>query len=138
MIDIIATFDNAQDALDYEERLLVDGQAHQHPHFLNARAGRLIGRTEAVREKTRTRAIEVSSTPEFKQAKSDMMKRLHAAGAFSFDSIRHEYDGQSLTISEWADKLKTISAQQIRVRLNLGWSFERAITSPVRKRNPNK
>lgn len=45
------------------------------------------------------------------------------------------FNGQSQTIAEWSDATN-ISASLISARINkLGWSVERTLTEPVRKRN---
>lgn len=44
--------------------------------------------------------------------------------------------GKSMTLSEWA-RLYKINPTTISTRLKLGWSVEKAITSPVRSSNKN-
>jgi hypothetical protein len=47
-------------------------------------------------------------------------------------SNRHlDFDGRSLTISQWADELG-ISQTALNLRLLAGWSIERALTTPLR------
>lgn len=47
------------------------------------------------------------------------------------------FQGESLSVTEWAEKLD-ISRQVIFGRLSVGWTVERALTTPVRKRRWGK
>lgn len=44
------------------------------------------------------------------------------------------YEGISLTIQEWAEKLN-ITPSTLRSRINKGWTIDRALTTPVRRLN---
>lgn len=44
------------------------------------------------------------------------------------------YDGISLPIQEWAEKLN-ITPSTLRSRINKGWTIDRALTTPVRRLN---
>lgn len=47
------------------------------------------------------------------------------------NNVRLTYDGETLSVAQWADKLK-VKAPTIYYRLSRGWSVERALTQPVR------
>ena len=44
------------------------------------------------------------------------------------------YEGISLTIQEWAEKLN-ITPSTLRSRIDKGWTIDRALTTPVRRLN---
>lgn len=46
----------------------------------------------------------------------------------------YEHNGVSKPMAEWA-KIYKISAKYVRIRISLGWSFEEALTTKVRRRN---
>lgn len=50
------------------------------------------------------------------------------------DNHRLEFNGKSLCISEWAELLG-LTRSTLDRRLHLGWSVERALTTPVKRRN---
>lgn len=50
---------------------------------------------------------------------------------------RLEYDGRSLTISEWAERLG-VKRSIISARISNGWSVERALTQPPRRSPQSK
>lgn len=45
------------------------------------------------------------------------------------------YNNKTCTINEWAEILN-IKRETLKTRLHLGWSIEKALTTPVRYRNP--
>ncbi len=47
------------------------------------------------------------------------------------------FAGETHTIAEWA-RIKKVSSDLIRNRLNLGWSVEQALTEPTHKQNRKK
>ena len=50
-------------------------------------------------------------------------------------SVRLTLNGITKTVTEWAAEIG-VSANMINQRLYLGWSHERALTTPVKKRTP--
>lgn len=46
------------------------------------------------------------------------------------------YNGETYTMSEWADQQK-IPRDTLRKRITCGWSIEKALTTPVKKRKDN-
>ena len=50
---------------------------------------------------------------------------------------RIEYDGQSRTVPEWAEILG-MHEETLRHRVNRGWTAERAIETPIQRKNPSK
>lgn len=48
-------------------------------------------------------------------------------------NIRCTFQGETHTVSEWA-QMKKMSASTLRARLRTGWSVERALTEPVKKK----
>lgn len=50
---------------------------------------------------------------------------------------RIEFDGLSLTLSEWSDRLR-IPLKRVSARLTAGWSDEKALTTPVDTRMASK
>lgn len=54
-------------------------------------------------------------------------------------NVRFEHGGESLTLSEWAERLG-MARESLRDRIQSGWSVERALTTPPlrhRERSPD-
>lgn len=48
-----------------------------------------------------------------------------------------ELNGERLTVTEWADRLN-INKQTLYARVYAGWTDEKALTTPTRKKSPSK
>jgi len=65
--------------------------------------------------------------PDEKIFKEPLVKKTHAA-------IKEiSFNGRTLSVAEWENETK-ISANEIRKRIIRGWTIERALTQPMRKR----
>lgn len=144
-IEVVGVFDTGEEAFQAEQALLVQGQVSEKTMFLNRGTWRCIGKangpgakkkwTDPVYRSTITEAVR-------KSWKDNEQRRLKARQTASenFSGPRYGQDyptltfqGITKTVREWAEVVP-VTAHQLLVRKNQGWSDTDCLLRPVRPR----
>ena len=154
VVCVLAT-GSKEEVLGWEEQLIIDLKLYKDPKWLNLGVGgrkfHNTGASEETRAKmrisaaTRKRLSDETKRHLSEQTKRSWQKtdkglrdrRLSAIGKPGSDRSFTAW-GETKSQDEWLKQYVDISAQQFRVRINLGWSVEDALTRTPRPRRRAK
>lgn len=154
VISILAIGSKEQ-VLDWEEQLIIGLKLYKDPNWLNLGVGgrkfHNSGASEETRAKmrksaaTRKRLSEETKKHLSKQTKKAWQNADSALRARRLSGVGKPGSNRSFTAwgetksqDEWLKQFVDISSQQFRVRINLGWSVEDALTRSLRPRCRDK